>query len=67
MEVKKTTEILPEKHWLAVDDITDDLFKQHYSPTECNKDIKLLTTEQYIPPWLKFDINHTVKGKEKPI
>lgn len=39
--------------WYKVEDVDDSLYLQHYHPTLHNKSIKILTTEQYIPPWLR--------------
>lgn len=39
--------------WWKVDDIDGDLSRQHYKSTKFNTDLKILSTEQYIPPFLK--------------
>lgn len=39
--------------WWKVDDIDENLYNQHYKPTKFNTDLKILSTEQYIPPFLK--------------
>lgn len=61
VEVKRTlkTEPLDEfnengnRIWLKVDDITNDLYQQHYRPTVYNTGLTILTTNQYVPPYLK--------------
>lgn len=60
MEVKRTSEESPleefedgKRLWLKVEDIDDDLYQQHYTSTEFNCDIKILTTEQYVPAFLQ--------------
>lgn len=60
VEVKRTPQEQPleefdqgKRLWLKVDDIDDDLYQQHYTSTEFNTDIKVLTTEQYVPDFLK--------------
>lgn len=60
VEVQRTPEDSPlqefdqgKRVWLKVDDISDKLYQQHYVATECNKDIKILSTEQYVPDFLK--------------
>lgn len=62
MEVKRT---LPEEPllefdelgrtrlWMKADDIDDELYQQHYIPTEYNTATKILTTQQYVPEFLK--------------
>lgn len=39
--------------WLKVEDIDNNLYQQHYTPTEYNIDMKILSTEQYVPDFLK--------------
>lgn len=39
--------------WLKVEDIDNNLYSQHYTPTEYNKEMKILSTEQYVPDFLK--------------
>lgn len=39
--------------WLKVHDIDIQLYNEHYKPTLYNTDCKILTTEQYVPPYLK--------------
>lgn len=60
MEVKRTPEESPlqefdkdKRLWLKVDDIDNKLYDQHYTPTQFNTDMKILTTEQYVPAFLK--------------
>lgn len=61
VEVKRTSQDSPleefdgeKRLWWKVDDIDGDLYHQHYVPTQFNTDMKILSTEQYIPPFLKF-------------
>lgn len=42
-----------KRQWWKVDDIDGDLYHQHYKPTKLNTDLKILSTEQYVPPFLK--------------
>lgn len=60
MEVKRTPEesALQEfdggkRLWLKVNDIDNELYHQHYTSTKYNTDIKILSTEQYVPHFLK--------------
>lgn len=39
--------------WWQVQNVSNELYDEHYKPTEYNKDYSILTTEQYIPPWLE--------------
>lgn len=39
--------------WLKVEDIDNELYQQHYTSTQFNTDKKVLTTEQYVPGFLK--------------
>lgn len=41
--------------WWKFDDITEELFSQHLTPTVYHPGIAILTTEQYVPPFLKVD------------
>lgn len=38
--------------WMKVDNIKEELYNQHYKPTIFKRDCCLLTTDQYIPPWI---------------
>lgn len=58
--MKRTTQDLPleefddeKRLWWKVDDIDGNLYRQHYKPTKFNTHMKILSTEQYIPPFLK--------------
>lgn len=61
MEVKRTPEESPlpefddahKRLWLKVSDIDNKLYQQHYTPTQYNTDMKILSTEQYVPDFLK--------------
>lgn len=60
MEVKRTPEESPlieceqdKRMWIKVDDIDDELYQQNYAPTQYHTDIKILSTEQYVPDFLK--------------
>lgn len=60
VEVKRTSQDSPleefdgaKRLWWKVDDIDENLYHQHYVPTQFNTDLKILSTEQYIPPFLK--------------
>lgn len=60
VEVEKTPESLPltefkgdKRLWLKVDNLTDEQYQQHFKPTLFNTNMKILTTEQYIPPYLE--------------
>lgn len=39
--------------WMKVEDISNDLFDQHYRPLVHNVNMKVLTTKQYVPNYLK--------------
>lgn len=61
MEVNRTLSTSPlqefdgnKRIWLKVDDISKELYYQHYKPTVYNIDYKILTTEQYIPPYQRM-------------
>lgn len=47
--------------WWKVDNIDNQLYCQHYKPTLYNTTYKILTTEQYVPPYLQcfgeYEIN----------
>lgn len=60
MEVKRTPEESPmqefdneKRIWLKVDDIDNNLYDQHFTPTQFNTDMNILSTEQYVPAFLK--------------
>lgn len=63
IEVKRTTGTLEEfdannkRIWIKVNDIDDNLYSKHYVPTVYNTNIKILTTEQYVPIYLKNDVS----------
>lgn len=57
--MKRTSQVSPleqfdgeKRLWWKVDDIDEDLYHQHYEPVEFNTNFKILSTEQYIPPFL---------------
>lgn len=67
MEVKRTSEEIDEivnnkRVWLRVDDMNNELYSKCHSPTVYNTSIRILTTNQYVPPYLKREI-FTSKGK----
>lgn len=39
--------------WMKVNDITDEIYMKHYLPDDYQKGTKILTTKDYIPPYLK--------------
>lgn len=60
VQVKRTPEDLPlqefdadKRIWLKVEDIDNELYQQHYTSTQYNTDIKILSTAQYVPVFLK--------------
>lgn len=66
MEVKRTPEESPlqefdmgKRLWLKVDDIDNGLYNQHYSPTQFNTDVKILSTDQYVPLFMKKYCNES--------
>lgn len=60
VEVKRTPEDSPlqefgadKRIWLKVEDIDNELYQQHYTSTQYNTNIKILSTAQYVPIFLK--------------
>lgn len=60
MEVKRVPEDQPleeiiegKRLWLKVTDIDNELYQQHYTGSLYHTDKKILTTEQYVPDFLK--------------
>lgn len=75
VEVKKTLATCPleefvsgKRAWLKVNDIDNELYNEHFVPTCFNTDVKILTTEQYVPPYLrKFENNYGEENDKKSI
>lgn len=60
VEVKRTLATCPMEEvnmgkvkWLKVEDINNDLYNDHFKPALFNTDVKILTTEQYVPKYLR--------------
>lgn len=60
VEVKRTPEESPlnefdqnKRLWIQVNDIDNELYQQHYTPTQYHTDTKILSTEQYVPDILR--------------
>lgn len=51
-DVKEFTDDRSKRLWWKVDDITDELYDQHWKPTVHNTQMAILTTKQYVPPYL---------------
>lgn len=69
-EVRRSTTEIEEfdengkRLWLKVTDLNNALYLQHYSPTVLNTEKKILTTKQYVPEYLKQNVNENI-GKSK--
>lgn len=50
--------------WLKVEDMTNEIYKQHFNPTNFNTHVKILTSEQYVPTYLRDFKNDDGKKKD---
>lgn len=49
--------------WLLADDLSNEIYLQHYKPTLNHTNMKILTTDQYIPQYLrKFQRNNSKRN-----
>lgn len=53
-EDKPLTEMEGGKRlWMRAEDMSLEIYKRHLKPTVFNTDLKILTTEHYVPEYLK--------------